>query len=205
LFFNGLRFVAWNLLHCEFVLASTAAGSCDSRSRPRNGRLSTRRHFRERLLDIQEQALGTPSREAVVATTILRRRSDEGGPLFRGSRYFAVGHEWYAHTRESKELGPFSSRSEAELLLAWHLALQVEDQADAVNPLEQAAGEALTPLEIQRDELVVCRRDATARGIAAACIMAQQRLDAIEGISEPGTRSALRAEAIRYFLNEADW
>jgi hypothetical protein len=108
-------------------------------------------------------------------------------------------------TRESKEIGPFSSRSEADLRLAWHLALQVENQVEEMNPLDAGTNEALTPLEVQRDELVVCRRDATARGIAAACIMAQQRLDAIEGISEPGTRSALRAEAIRYFLDEADW
>jgi len=156
-------------------------------------------------MELQERALDAPSREAVVANHSLRRRSDGGGPLFRGSRYFAVGHEWYAMTRESKEIGPFSSRSEAELRLAWHLALQVENEVGEMNPLDAGTNEALTPLEIQRDELVVCRRDATARGIAAACIMAQQRLDAIEGISEPGTRSALRAEAIRYFLNEADW
>jgi hypothetical protein len=156
-------------------------------------------------LEIQEQALGTPTREAVVATTILRRRTDGGGPLFRGSRYFTVGHEWYAHTRENKELGPFGSRSEAELRLAWHLALQVEEQADGESTPEAGSEDTMTPLEVLRDELVVCRRDATARGVAAACIMAQQRLDAIEGISEPGTRSALRAEAIRYFLNEADW
>jgi hypothetical protein len=157
-------------------------------------------------LEIQEQALGTPSREAVVTTTILRRRTDGGGPLFRGSRYFTVGHEWYAHTRESKELGPFSSRSEAELRLAWHLALMVDEQGDETFMLnDEESQHTMTPLEVQRDELVVCRRDAAARGLAAACIMAQQRLDAIEGISEPGTRSALRAEAIRYFLTDADW
>ncbi|HBO11288.1 MAG TPA: hypothetical protein DD491_00730 [Halieaceae bacterium] len=156
-------------------------------------------------MELQEQALEAPARDAVVANHILRRRSDEGGPLFRGSRYFAVGHEWYAMTREKQEIGPFGSRSEAELRLAWHLALQVEDQAEETDAFDEDTREALTPLEVQRDELAVCRRDATARGIAAACIMAQQRLDAIEGISEPGTRSALRAEAIRYFLNEADW
>ncbi|MEQ8263493.1 DUF6316 family protein [Pseudohaliea sp.] len=156
-------------------------------------------------MELQERALETPSRDAIVSNDVLRRRSDEGGPLFRGSRYFAVGHEWYAHTRENKEIGPFSSRSEAELRLAWHLALQVEEAADAGSTGETGSRDTMTPLEVQRDELVVCRRDATARGIAAACIMAQQRLDAIEGVSEPGTRSGLRAEAIRYFLNEADW
>lgn len=156
-------------------------------------------------MEIQEQALEAPSGEAVVANHVLRRRSDEGGPLFRGSRYFAVGHEWYAMTRESKEIGPFSSRHEAELRLAWHLALQVAEEADRGNLRETGSQATMTPLEVQRDELVVCRREATARGIAAACIMAQQRLDAIEGISEPGTRLGLRADAIRYFLNEADW
>ncbi len=156
-------------------------------------------------MELQEQALDAPSRDAVVANTIQRRRSNSGGPLFRGSRFFAIGHEWYAMTRESREIGPFSSRSEAELRLAWHLALQLEAQSDEDGMRGNATQHTLTPLEVQRDELVVCRREATARGIAAACIMAQQRLDAIEGISEPGTRAALRAEAIRYFLNEADW
>ena len=104
-------------------------------------------------MELQEQALEAPARDAVVANHILRRRSDEGGPLFRGSRYFAVGHEWYAMTREKQEIGPFGSRSEAELRLAWHLALQVEDQAEETDAFDEDTREALTPLEVQRDEL----------------------------------------------------
>lgn len=48
---------------------------------------------------------------------ILSRRSEGERSYSRCNRYFAVGHAWYAATREGHDVGPCISRHQAEVEL----------------------------------------------------------------------------------------
>lgn len=145
----------------------------------------------------------TTNRGSVLTSTVLRRRTDTGGPLFRSSRFFTVGPEWFAMVRGRESIGPFRSRDEAELRLAWHLADEIEQQAgEKASPAADRLHQ-VTPLEVQRDELLICCHDIGARGNLAACVLAKQRLECLEA-SEWDSQIPLRLKALRYFLDEVD-
>lgn len=42
------------------------------------------------------------------------RKGENGKTWFRTERFFTIGIDWYASTREGRNLGPFKTRSAAE-------------------------------------------------------------------------------------------
>lgn len=61
------------------------------------------------------------------------RRHGEGDTVhFRSGRVFCVDNDWYYSTREGKDIGPFSTKAEAEVALALFLKeFSPADEKDA--------------------------------------------------------------------------
>lgn len=130
------------------------------------------------------------------------RRGEETRTYFRCSRYFAVGHEWFAATREYGHLGPYPGRDEAELGLAWHLSVNqpVDDTATGARPNRATA----TSLEILISEFRTCQREAAQSSALSAYASARQRLDELEEAAKETAHRSLRVRAIRHFLTELE-
>jgi hypothetical protein len=137
-----------------------------------------------------------------VSQNLLRRRGEETGTYFRCSRYFAVGHEWFAATREYGQLGPFPGRAEAELGLAWHLTVR-EDSTDEA-PCGGPDRGPPTSLEILISEFRICRREAERSSALSAYASARQRLDEMEDAATDAAHTSLQVRAIRHFLTELE-
>ena len=58
----------------------------------------------------------------------MARRHDGDSTWFRSDRVFGAGDQWYFHTREGVDIGPYETRCEAEIEAAMLRALL----ADAV-------------------------------------------------------------------------
>lgn len=136
---------------------------------------------------------------------MVNRASEPERPFFRCSRYFSVGHQWYATTREGGDVGPFDDRAEAELELAHQLALQVTESQEQ-RLMGEASGEdsETTVFAVLLDEFRTCHLEARTRTPNCIYVWAKQRLEELEGSSVPTLHTAIRARALRHFLIDLD-
>jgi hypothetical protein len=135
---------------------------------------------------------------------VINRRGENTGTHFRSSRYFAVGHEWYAATREGSMVGPFADQHEAELGLAWHLVQKTNDTVAIIEELDTATDRTVTSFEVLLLEFHTCQRESGLRPGSRVFAWAKQRLDDFEhGTAEPDA-VPVRAQVLRHFLQELD-
>ena len=82
-------------------------------------------------------------------------RKDDTAPFkgFRPSRFFKDSGQWYYHTREGIDEGPFRSRLEAENHLKTHISIfdNLEYHLEAIQPGVMAKGKLvrLQPIQMQ--------------------------------------------------------
>ena len=82
-------------------------------------------------------------------------RKDDASPFkgFRPSRFFKEAGQWYYHTREGIDEGPFRSRLEAETHLQTHISIfdNLEYQLSGIQPAVFQRGTLLKlePIQMQ--------------------------------------------------------
>lgn len=135
---------------------------------------------------------------------MLNRGSEPERGYFRCDRYFTVGHEWYATTREGQDIGPFATRNQAKMALANHLAERVFDIPGKTGQLAVHSEREMTELEVLIQEFATCRQHAQFRSENSAYVWAQQRLVRFEEHSVEHAHAGIRASALRHFLSELD-
>ena len=135
---------------------------------------------------------------------ILNRGSEAERNYFRCGRYFTVGHEWYATTREGHDVGPCATRRQAEMTLARHLADEVIKVPGQMGQIVAHRDRDATELEVLVQELANCRQHSLLRSENGAYVWAQQRLTKFEEYPAEHDHAQIRASALRYFLSELD-
>ena len=136
---------------------------------------------------------------------MLNRGSEPQRAYFRCGRYFTVGHEWYATVREGTEIGPFTTRNEAELALAGHVTACFVKSCGHIGQLDAHGVRDATTLEVLVQELASCREQARLRRSEnSAYAWAKQRLEEIDKHSEKFDHADIRAKALKHFLAELD-
>ena len=135
---------------------------------------------------------------------ILNRGTEPERSFFRCGRYFAVGHEWYATTREGHDVGPCGSRQQAELQLAHYLADQELEVPGNLDEIAAVTHRDPTELEVLVQELINCRHHSFFRSENSSYVWAKQRLAKFEENPAEHDHANIRASALRYFLSELD-
>lgn len=135
---------------------------------------------------------------------ILNRGSEPERAYFRCDRYFTVGHKWYATTREGLDLGPCTTRHEAQVTLANHITDQGLDISRHIGQLAARGERAATVLEVLVQELAICRQQSRLRTNNSAYVWAQQRLAKFEEYPAEHDHADIRTGALRHFLLELD-
>jgi len=131
---------------------------------------------------------------------ILNRGSEPERAYFRCGRYFTVGHEWYAMTREGESIGPCATRHLAEIALASHLTDRGFDIFGQIGQFERDP----TVLEVLAQELAYCQQHSRLRTENSAYVWAQQRLAKFEKNPAEHDHADIRAGALRHFLSGLD-
>ncbi len=134
----------------------------------------------------------------------LNRGSEPERGYFRCGRYFTVGHEWYATTREGKDIGPCATRHQVEITLAQYLADRVFDTPGQLGQLVMHSDREMTELEVLIQEFVNCRQHALLRSANSAYVWAQQRLVKFEEHSAEHDHAGIRVRVLRQFLSELE-
>jgi hypothetical protein len=134
----------------------------------------------------------------------LNRGSEQEKTYFRCDRYFSVGHEWYAMTREGRDLGPYASREAAELGLARHVTDCFLTSSGYTRKLDVHGKREPTVLEVLVQELAGCWEQYRLRNENSAYVWAQQRLQALDKHPAVFDRAPVRARALEFFLSELD-
>ena len=135
---------------------------------------------------------------------LLNRGSEPERAYFRCGRYFTVGHEWYATVREGTEIGPFTTRNEAQMALANHVTDCFIASRGHIGQIDAHGERDATMLEVLVQELASCHEHARLRSENCAYIWAKQRLEEIDGHPEKFVHADVRMNALRYFLSELD-
>ncbi|MEM1189745.1 MAG: DUF6316 family protein [Pseudomonadota bacterium] len=123
---------------------------------------------------------------------------------FRSCRYFTVGHEWFAATREGGHVGPCFSLQDLELHLAHHLTLRLGDACDFYRELPREGDPDATTFKALLYELCTCRAEAAARSEMGFYAWVTQRLAQLESEGMGVPYAAERARALRFRLEEFD-
>lgn len=147
---------------------------------------------------------GARRHRVAAADRRLNRGSELEKTYFRCDRYFSVGHEWYAMTREGRDLGPYPSREEAELGLARHVTDCFLTSSGYARQREALSEREPTVLEVMVQELAGCWEQYRLRNENSAYVWAQQRLEALDRHPAVFDRAPVRARALHYFLAELD-
>jgi hypothetical protein len=135
---------------------------------------------------------------------ILNRGSEPQRAYFRCGRYFTVGHEWYATVREGTEIGPFTTRNEAQMALANHVTACFIASCGHIGQIDAHGERDATMLEVLVQELASGREHARLRSENCAYIWAKQRLEEIDNHPEKFVHADVRVNALQYFLSELD-
>ncbi|MGB5254189.1 MAG: DUF6316 family protein, partial [Sedimenticolaceae bacterium] len=138
----------------------------------------------------------------------LQRRLDQASSaersFFRSDRYFTVGHEWYASTREGKDIGPFFDRDDAEMALACHVTECFIDGRGYIAKLGGDNKRDSTFLELMVQELAACREQLRRRSEISAYAWAKQRLSKFHENPTAYDHVEIRARALKRFMQELD-
>lgn len=135
---------------------------------------------------------------------MLNRESENEVAYFRCDRYFTVGHEWYVTTREGTDLGPYTTRHEAELMLAHHLTNHVLNISKHIGAIAERGERDATMLEVLIQELASCQEQSRLRTENSAYAWAQQRLAKFEEHPAEHDHADIRTSALKHFLSELD-
>ena len=135
---------------------------------------------------------------------VLNRGAEHEHRYFRCGRYFTVGHEWYATIREGRDIGPYTTREEAEMALACHVTACFVGASGHIGQLDAHGGRDATVLEVLVQELASCREQARLRSENCAYAWAQQRLDELAEHPDRYGYVDIRVRALRHFLSELD-
>jgi len=135
---------------------------------------------------------------------VLNRGAEHEHRYFRCGRYFTVGHEWYATIREGRDIGPYSTRDEAQMALARHVTDCFVDSAGHIGQLDAHGRRDATVLEVLVQELASCREQTRLRNENSAYVWVQQRLAEYEEHPDRHDCPGIRARALMYFLAEMD-
>ena len=135
---------------------------------------------------------------------MLNRGSEPQRAYFRCGRYFTVGHEWYATVREGTEIGPFSTRNEAQMALANHVTACFIASRGHIGQIDAHGERDATMLEVLVQELASGHEHARLRSENCAYIWAKQRLEEISKHPEDFSHADARANALMHFLSELD-
>lgn len=135
---------------------------------------------------------------------MLNRGLEPQRAYFRCGRYFTVGHEWYATVREGKEIGPFSTRDEAEIALANHVTDCFVESRGHIGQLDAHCQRDATILEVLVQELASCREQVRLVSENCAYVWAKQRLEAIDEHPDIFSHATVRTLALKHFLTELD-
>jgi len=135
---------------------------------------------------------------------VLNRESEPERVFFRCGRYFTVGHEWYATTREGRDIGPCATRHEAEMSLAFHLSDRAFGISGQLGQLVAHGERDATVLEVRVQELTSCLEQTRLRNENSAYVWAKQRLDKFEKHPTQHDHADIRANVLRHFLSELD-
>ncbi|MEO1081765.1 MAG: DUF6316 family protein [Pseudomonadota bacterium] len=123
---------------------------------------------------------------------------------FRSCRYFTVGHEWFAATREGGNVGPYVSLQDLELHLAHHLTVSIESACDAYRELPREGDPDATTFKVLLYELCTCKAEAAARSEMGFFAWVKQRLEQLENEGMGLPHAAVRARALRFRLEVFD-
>lgn len=148
--------------------------------------------------------LGGPETPRVNRRRFVNRVSEPAQWYFRCGRFFAVGHEWYATTREGYDVGPYASRQEAELELAQFIAHEAPDVSAKTLFLSPTDSREVTILEILVHEFLICRYETSIRSENSAFAWLKTRLTAIEENPETLDHPEVRATAIRRLIAQLE-
>lgn len=130
------------------------------------------------------------------------RRSDPPVTFFRSSRYFTVGHEWYVTTREGRNLGPFSTRDEAELAGVEQVARHYLVSHGGVAKLYDHDEDGVTEFELMVREMLAGLEQHQLRSENIAFVWTTQRIDELERYPDKQTHTAARIKALEYLLDQ---
>ena len=132
----------------------------------------------------------------------LRNRRGEGEKTyFRCDRYFTVGHEWYASTRENKNLGPFLHHTDAKIALARYVAYQHVKTRKGIAKIFSRDESEVTPFEHLVREIVECWEQRHLRSGNSAYVWIMQRIEAIE---KAPRHSEVELKALKRMLAELE-
>jgi hypothetical protein len=130
---------------------------------------------------------------------IARRQGEKGHVPFRSGRYYSVGVDWYAATREGRDLGPFTSQDEAKQAVSDYLSGLISGERGAPgqdDTREDSRG------EVRVEELRQFMQRREAQGLAAARLWAKDRIRQVESRPMPFEERQERLAVLRYLLNQ---
>ena len=152
----------------------------------------------------KQSGLQHDSNRQAESRRMLNRGLEPQRAYFRCGRYFTVGHEWYATVREGKEIGPFTTRDEAEIALASHVTACFVESCGHIGQLDAHGERDATILEVLVQELASCREQVRLVSENCAYAWAKQRRQKIDEHPENFSHADVRTKALKYFLSELD-
>lgn len=129
---------------------------------------------------------------------IARRQGEKGDVPFRSGRFFSVGVEWYAATREGPDLGPFASQDEAKIAVQDYIERLASSHSEAEG---SAPNEDAIRAEVRVEELRQFMKRRDAQGLTAARLWAKDRIKRLQGEPMPFAERHERLSVLRYLLS----
>lgn len=126
-----------------------------------------------------------------------KRHGEESHIPFRSGRFYSVGSEWYATTREGRDLGPFRSREEAKMAIAAYVA---ELSALEGQPTAAELSTESDSIEARVQELREFMRVREERGLDTALQWAQDRVMRFQVEPMPPREREDRLAALHYLI-----
>lgn len=130
---------------------------------------------------------------------IARRSGEKGDVPFRSGRFYSVGVDWYAATREGRDLGPFASRDDAQSAIADYISKLAPKTASGAHGAP-ANNAGYAELRVEELRQFMKRRDN--HGLTAARLWAKDRMRQIEAQAMPFDERQKRLGILRYLLNQ---
>lgn len=127
----------------------------------------------------------------------VKRHGEEGNFPFRSGRFYSVGSDWFAMTREGYELGPFRSREEAKMAVAAYVA--EHSKAEAQSTASELSQES-DSIEARVQELREFMRVREEQGVAAALQWAKDRVIRFQVEPLPPSEREDRLAALNYLI-----
>lgn len=126
-----------------------------------------------------------------------KRQGEKDNIPFRSGRFYSVGSEWYATTREGRELGPFRSREDVKMAVAAYVA---ELSALEGQPTASEISHESDSIEARVQELREFMRVREEQDLAAALQWARDRILRFQVEPMPPRERQDRLAALNYLI-----